>query len=699
MAQFILESLPTPAAPPPQAPGGFVLESLPGSTSAPPAEQPGVVEDVLKSAGSGVVRGVAMLPGVIGDAASGIEWLAEKVARKIYGDAQVDKVKAERAATGGSGPVDRAFRQNVPTSSSMNELARAYAPGADYDPKTTTGEYARTVGEFAPNAVAGPGRVVGNLLKYGVGAGLASEGAGQATEGTAYEPYARVAGAIVGGVAPTAARAVLPGSMTTEKAIRDAMQGMTPAQINDAARIMATAQNAGIQLTWPEALRQATGSSRPTPMSGLQRIAESTPEGQTVLGPIMTERPGQVAAAVGNQLDAISPAPANVSQVGPRAAANAEGAIEDVRRDINTQTRPLYDAARTDLIAPPDMAPLMALPGWDDAVAAVRGNPQKFRHVQGLPENSVIFVDAVKKELSEAGERAANPLQPGASQTVAAGNRQDAAQLQQTATNASVSLADALAEQARLRAAQLTPLQQGQLGDIARSEGTRAAGEALLPPTPLPGLAGETGRTTATLAARDAQGTAELVRTRLEDQFTRSAKDVQGGANQMGGAQFRKDVYGTAPLRENLNAALSGLPNGQQLTDGFESLMTSLEATGKRDAAGSLTAFNQEALKTLSGGSAAADTVAGALQPTKIFGFAQDRIKQWQLGRNMRELAAFITDPANQQRLIELAGMRSGAPERAALQAQLAASIAERENTDTARQSLIDAMLQKGKTP
>lgn len=81
--------------------------------------------------------------------------------------------------------------------------ATAGAPGVmAYEPKTTAGEYVQTVGEFLPGVALGA--TAGSM----VSAGLASEAAGQITEDTPLEPYARFVGAILGGEAPNAAAAI-----------------------------------------------------------------------------------------------------------------------------------------------------------------------------------------------------------------------------------------------------------------------------------------------------------------------------------------------------------------------------------------------------------------------------------------------------------------------------------------------------------
>lgn len=697
MPQFTLESLPDTAAAPR---GGFVLESLPDAPTS------GVLDtalDVAKAAGSGAVRGVAMIPGVVGDAAGGIEWLAEKIARRAFGDEQVDKVKAQRAADGGSDMVDRAFRQNVPTSDSMQKRAREYVPGADYDPKTTAGEYARTVGEFAPTAALPTGAegLLSRVAKYAVGAGVASEAAGQATEGTKYEPYARAVGAIIGGAAPSVVQAVRPGTSQAEALLRDALRGTTREQFDDAARRMEQARTQGVPLTWAEAIEAAKGQTA-GPMAKLQRTVENEAGGGQVLGPMMAERAGNVDAAVRGQLDQIAPQPGNVSMVGPNARDAAEAEINRVRReDVNAPTQPMYDAARADRIAPWQMVQLEQTPGYEEALRVVRNDPMLNRDIANLPDNSVAVVDKVEQQLRERGNALADPLNPDRSQTRASGYQRSAAEVRDAATSASASLDDARRENARLRAENLRPLQEGQLGQVAAAGDTRAAGQALLPAQPLPGLARETADTTAALMRQNPEAARALVRTRLEDQFNQSSRDLQGGPNAQGGAKFRRDVYGTQEMRENVGAALRGLPGGDDIARGFGELMETLEATGKRLAEGSSTAATTDMRRQLQGGSVAGEALSSVGQPAQLGAFARERYKDWQRGRNSRQLAEFLMDPDNQQRLVELANMRRDAPRRAALQAALVSSIVGSEDevrypplevTITPRQELIDAM-------
>jgi hypothetical protein len=76
-------------------------------------------------------------------------------------------------------------------------------------PETTGEKYADTIGQFAPGLLGGGAGLARRALTQVVAPGVASEALGQATEGTASEPYARVAGALLAPAAVGAARSVI----------------------------------------------------------------------------------------------------------------------------------------------------------------------------------------------------------------------------------------------------------------------------------------------------------------------------------------------------------------------------------------------------------------------------------------------------------------------------------------------------------
>ena len=178
------------------------------------------VSDAYKSFDAGVAKGTAGLLGSLGDltnlGAKGIQKASDYVSDKL------GLPRYEPPAE--KGPIASLLDQ-IPTSESMlKEIKDRYYGGQDlYEPQTTTGKYARSVGEAAPAALGGGGSAVARGLSA-VGSGVASEALGQLTEGTAAEPYARVAGAAVGGFAPYAAGRVvtpLPSSPARQRLVDD----------------------------------------------------------------------------------------------------------------------------------------------------------------------------------------------------------------------------------------------------------------------------------------------------------------------------------------------------------------------------------------------------------------------------------------------------------------------------------------------
>lgn len=172
------------------------VQSQISSASVPQPKQPEmsageVAADVAKSAGIGVVQGgigLATLPGNL----------------EALGRAGIN------AASGlvGAGPAVSG-ETFLPTYSDWKGRVEGVT-GEFYKPRTTAGEYARTIGEFAPAAIGGPASLGARATRVALPA-VVSETAGQATEGTSLEPWARAGGALVGGMLPnTAARVVTP---------------------------------------------------------------------------------------------------------------------------------------------------------------------------------------------------------------------------------------------------------------------------------------------------------------------------------------------------------------------------------------------------------------------------------------------------------------------------------------------------------
>lgn len=170
------------------------------------AHNPSVVDtlaDVAKSAGVGLAKSVVGMVGAGGDlraaASAGLDAAGNKLGFDPSGIKNVasDVVNMTPLAPLNEAPTSRDIQSGI------EQLT-----GPFYQPKTTAGDFAQTAGEFLPAVIGGPETLVSKLISRVAVPAIASEGAGQLTKGTALEPAARLAGAVVGGAG--AARALAP---------------------------------------------------------------------------------------------------------------------------------------------------------------------------------------------------------------------------------------------------------------------------------------------------------------------------------------------------------------------------------------------------------------------------------------------------------------------------------------------------------
>ena len=155
------------------------LQQMLGEQQAEPQQEVSAAMDVAKSLGSGAVRGAIAIPETVEMAGRGLLRLGQEGLQ----------------ALGYEKALGMDITEDLPVlDTATGRVLRGLTTADDYQPQTTAGKYAGTVGEFLPAAVGGPA----GLLRRGATAavaGLGSEAAGQATEGTALEPVARVVGA------------------------------------------------------------------------------------------------------------------------------------------------------------------------------------------------------------------------------------------------------------------------------------------------------------------------------------------------------------------------------------------------------------------------------------------------------------------------------------------------------------------------
>lgn len=270
-----------------------------GTEAAP--STPSMAADIAASGASGIARGVADvagLPGSVSDLLKrGGDFLLSRGYQAVTGEAP----EPGSFFAGMSGiPAERREQLGIDSQLSgarAREGLSALTGGASaYQPQTTAGEYAATVGEFLPGAAAFGGISPSNLARFGVAPGLASEGAGQLTEGSAIEPYARVAAALLAPAAVAGAgRIITPIGVAPERAAaadilrREGVKDITAGQITGrkglqyreselgGLRAAEKAEKAGEQFTKAALSRAGISAERATPevmAKGLKDIGD-----------------------------------------------------------------------------------------------------------------------------------------------------------------------------------------------------------------------------------------------------------------------------------------------------------------------------------------------------------------------------------------------------------------------------------------
>lgn len=149
----------------------------------------GTGEDVLRSTATGLGEGVTQSAGLLGDVQNAADqfgtWVGDQLGLKSLTPEQQARMDRPLGLPDISAPTTAAIEKTT----GFDQIKHV--------PQTLAGKFARTAASFAvPAGVAGKGPQA--AIKYGVIPGVTSEAAGQATEGTGLEPFARIGGAMIG---------------------------------------------------------------------------------------------------------------------------------------------------------------------------------------------------------------------------------------------------------------------------------------------------------------------------------------------------------------------------------------------------------------------------------------------------------------------------------------------------------------------
>jgi len=678
----------------PASGGNPYLDDTPAPSAAPakPAAAWGFADyatDGVRSLLNGVGKGVAGVVGLPADAlrlgqagldysqsiGQGRDYEAVAAENRNRGAVGIPDVVAQRVAQGARTLGSENIQANLPT---------------QHEPQSRAGKVISEAANFATQGAALP-LGAGRAAAAGVGAiaGVGSEAAGQATEGTAAEPYARLAGALAGGGVASYAGRASGAEQAATASLRSLPEAEREAILARAQTLMGDAQGAGIPLSAANAIDAA--SNGVTDLSSLQRHVEALGgmRGFYAGGADRTE------AAARRGFDQIAPVPNDPNVIGPQVGRAAEEIVTDANKARTAAVADDALAARSDTVDPASVeslvkslderisadttglshAPLKqmrdslvtreareavpAVPGERVAVNDPKtGRLVRYEMTPGTPEvpaaareyaTDVENLDRVRKYFRDRTELPAFAPDAIDKETGAVVGRAMGT-IDQALTEGSEAYARRNADYARISREVVEPLMQGPIGRLAKSDITTQEAMAALLPRGDEALANSQGvisRTFGALREKNPWAAAQLVRANAEGIFNTAAKDLVSGPNANVGPKFASNYRGNPQMAANNEAAIrAGIPNGDAVADGFNRLLDVFEAMGRRQNVGSRTAYNAEELARMKQGGPverlAANLATGGIKlPARIIA----KIEEWRLGRNLDQLADLFTRP------------------------------------------------------
>lgn len=432
--------------------------------------------DVAKSIPAGIAKGVmglATLPGNLEAlATSGLDWALDKAGKPGLGKA-IGKANDYLGAPYTSQDMQRDVEK---------------VTGPLYKPQTTAGKYAETIGEFAPNA-AFPGGMVNRAANV-VAPAVASEAAGQAAEGTGYEPLARFGGAVAGAIAPSmAGRVVTPFPMSQERA-----RNLAVLDAEGVGQHLTAGQRTG-----NERLRYFESTTQHTPLAGNRAAQMQDDAAEAFTGAAMARvgspgaraTPQEMDAAftrIGQQFDEL--AASNAMQADRQLVQELSAPVRDYQRLVPpSQRSPAVEAYIMDIARglqanggrmPGDIYQSLRSQIERDARAAWKSDPQLGRALSGIR--------GALDDAMERGLQASNSPHLGAWRETRQHYRNLLA-IERAATGAGQAAAEGLISPAQLRQAAVGQNRRayargnGDFSDLAR------AGVSIMSPLPNSGTA------------------------------------------------------------------------------------------------------------------------------------------------------------------------------------------------------------------
>jgi hypothetical protein len=380
----------------------------------------------------------------------------------------------------------------------------------------------------------------------GVGAGVANVATQNVNTGnTTLDNAIKIGSTAAGGMAPGG---LIAARGTAGDRAAAAINGVSPENMALAKVLAQKAADQGSPITGYEAIQAQTGTN--PKMQTQQRVVEQSDAAANNLTPMMQARPQNNTTLFNNAVDQIAPQSSYPDTLAGRLQTASQKAIQAARDQGNSAAGPWYARSSNDpsvRIPSSDWNNLTSDPGIAAALDAVKKDP--FSGLQDATEGSLQWLDSAKKWLDSQSQSSAQ-----AGDRFAASNKSNAAgAITSTVDPLSPDYAKARAIVADNMQNNVTPLEQGQVGKLSRSDDFGAQSRELLPRKPLDVNENVIANTAGQIGAQDPQIMPQFLAQALRSDFNESNQ----GNNPMGGSQFAKLTADNPQQKSNLLQALN----------------------------------------------------------------------------------------------------------------------------------------------
>lgn len=598
-------------------------ETNPFAKFAPPPDKKSggdeTTRDILKSAASGIPKGLANVVGAYGDVNNLISEyvmnpMANFLARNVSGLPGGAYKKEDGYQT-----TSESVRKKIDELTGTNY--------GTYKPQTAPGRYAGAATEGA----ASGGRM-GALSLLGGEAGEDIAGTPGRVVGTLATPF----------LFPLAA-ATMPGN--ADRMLQRRLSDMSPDDFAAAKARMEQARAQGIPLSPAEAMNSGA-------MTALAADTAATATGGNRMRQFAQERVPKIVDAVTDRIDGVASPIQSLDQARLKIARAADRAQQTIRKEVNAEVRPGYRAVEGGYLDDLYLAQLKNDPVLARAFETVRKDPDYAREIGDLPDNSFKVIDLVKKSLDDRRSTALAGGEANRARLVE-GAQRDLLDTADTAFPGYPAARQAFAD----RAERIALIGEGATG---RADAGRVKTMTNAISNPADAKPDDVLRAARALTKEDPAAFTTLVRAYMDDALDTAQKRVRGGGGNVNtGANFYKAVAGTPDQERLLNAMLQGVaeakgvpPEGMKA--GFKNLLEVLGRTDRIPGIGSPTAGRAETMKE-----AGQSVIAANIQPlTALRGWWRDTVQRG----TFSELADVLTnsDPAVIDKLRKLSMLNAG---------------------------------------